>query len=249
LEEMNVQVLKWCDEVNREVHSTTHQVPVKVWEEEKRELAPLPKTRPSLFRVVEAKVNKACLFSFGNNHYSVPKEYAGKTVRLEVSEHEFRVMAGDKEVGRWPRTHEKGQRFLVEEHYAGRFKGNRQSALEAQFKNLCAQANEYLDGLVEARGHSLKEQMEQIVQLAEEYSDAELSAAMARAIHHKSFGYGTLKNILVKLRCSPDSLPRGRTPGGEANSLPHVSVENREPSYYSDQMGGGADAWTNSSTA
>ncbi|MGZ8937500.1 MAG: IS21 family transposase [Halobacteriota archaeon] len=249
LEEMNRLALNWCEEVNREVHTTTQRVPVEVWEDEKQELTSLPKVRPELFRVVQAKVNKACLFSFSNNQYSVPKEYARKTVRLEVSEHEFRVMSGDKEIGRWSRTHEKGQRFLVEEHYEGRFKGNRQSALEAQFKSLCEPASEYLQGLVEARGHSLRQQMEQIVQLAEEYSEEELSFAMARSIHHKSFGYGTLKNILVKRRQSPESLPGERSAPSDSADLPYVGVEQRDLSYYAQQAEGGEVTWTTSSTA
>jgi transposase len=249
LEEMNEQAFKWCEEINREVHSTTQLVPVEVWEEEKRELTPLPKTRPALFRVVQAKVNKACLFSFGGNQYSVPKEYARRSVRLEVSEHEFRVMAGDKEIGHWPRTQERGKRFLVDEHYEGRFKGNRQSSLEARFKSLCEHASEYLQGLVEARGHSLRQQMEQIVQLAEEYTAEELGFAMTRAIRHKSYGYGVLKNILIKQRQSPESLPGERSSAADSNSLPHVGVETRDLSYYAKQTRGGVGSWTTSTTA
>ena len=249
LEEMNDKALRWCEEVNREVHSTTLRIPREVWEEEQKKLTPLPKTRPSIFRVVQAKVNKACLFSFGGNQYSAPKEFARKSVRLEVSEHEFRVMAGEREVGRWPRTHEKGKRFLVDEHYEGRFTGNRQSSLEAGFRALCPSASDYLTGLVETRGHSLRQQMEQIVELTDVFTEEELEWAMTRAVHHKSYGYGVLRKILLKRRQSPDALPGQRTIDTSPASLPHIGIEQRDLSYYAGQMGEEDEQWTKSTTA
>ncbi|KRW92829.1 hypothetical protein SD51_00570 [Alicyclobacillus tengchongensis] len=91
LDTMNRQARAWCDEVNREIHTTTQEVPVERWAAERACLTPLPQKKPILFRVQRAKVNKACLFSFARNQYSVPKEYARQYVRLEIYEHEFRV--------------------------------------------------------------------------------------------------------------------------------------------------------------
>ena len=240
LDSVNQQVRQWCNEVNREVHTTTQAIPVERWALEKSKLTPVPRKRPVLFRVQRVKVDKASQFTFHQNKYSVPKEYARRYVRLEIYEQEFRVMADETEIGCWPRTTERGKQFLCPEHYEGRFKGAKQSALENQFRNLCNHASAYLQGLTEARGHSLREQMQQIVQLADEFTQDELDAAMERSLQFGSFGYGPLHRILMKLREAPDSLPKRMTASSQTAMvpLPHVGVETRDPSYYAKRLGG-----------
>ena len=247
-EAMNRQAREWCDEVNREVHATTQEVPVERWAAERARLTPVPQKKPVLFRVQRAKVNKACLFSFSKNQYSVPKEYARQYVRLEIYEHEFRVLVENTEIGRWPRTTDKGRQFLVQEHYHGRFKGAKQSALEIQFRGLCPEASTYLEGLRESRGSSLREQMQQIVALSAQYSTDEVAQAMSRALQYRSFGYDVLQRILRKQRAVPDSLPQTveRSTQADAHKLPHVGVETRDPSYYAVRAGGAT--WKTSST-
>ena len=237
---MNQQAREWCDEVNREVHGTTQEIPLESWAAERTDLTPLPQKKPNLFRVQKVKVNKACLFSFGNNKYSVPKEYARQYVRLEIYEHDFCVMANDTEVGRWPRTIDRNKQFLVEEHYQGRFKGSKKSALEAQFRGLSDEAPAYLEKLKETRGNSLRDQMKQIVQLVEQFSTEELGQAMSRSLRYKSFGYDVLHRILKKQRDTPRALPEAteRTTPLMTQQLPRVTVETRDTSYYASRIGG-----------
>jgi hypothetical protein len=184
------------------------------------------------------KVNKACLFSFGSNKYSVPKEYARQYVRLEVREHEFRVMSNETEVGRWPRTLDRNKRFLVEAHYQERFKGSKQSALAVEFRGLCDEVQAYLDKLKETKGNSLRDQMKQIVELAEYFSTEELGQAMNRSLRYGSFGYDVLHRILKKLRDTSCSLPEAteRTTPLKTAQLPRVAVETRDTSYYASRI-------------
>jgi len=49
--------------------------------------------------------------------------------------------------------------------------------------------------------------MEQIVDLANMYSESELEVAMERGIIFRAFGYGQLKRTLEKQRRNPLSLP------------------------------------------
>jgi transposase len=245
---MNQQAREWCDEVNREVHSTTQEIPVERWVAERAHLTPLPQKKPDLFRVQKVKVNKACLFSFGSNKYSVPKEYARQYVRLEIYELEFRVMANETEIGRWPRTLDRNKQFLIEEHYQGRFKGSKKSALEVEFRWLCDEAPAYLERLKETRGNSLRDQMKQIVQLSEQFSTEELGQAMSRSLRYSSFGYDVLHRILRKQRDMPRSLPEAteRAIPLKTPQLPHVTVETRDTSYYASRIGGAV--WKTSST-
>lgn len=236
---LHQQARAWCDRVNGEVHATTQTIPWERVEAERPQFRPLPAHRPVLFRVQAVRVTKASTFTFRQNQYSVPKDYARRTLRLEIFEQEFRALAGDQELGRWPRTTQKGQRVLDPAHYAGRFQGEKLSALEHQFRTLCDAAPTYLEGLAAARGSSLREQMQQIVGLAETYTGAALQQAMARALTFKNFGYGPLHRILQTQQAAPEALPAVPTGGGSTlPGLPAVAVEQRDPAYYAQRQEG-----------
>jgi hypothetical protein len=225
--------------VNGEVHATTQTIPWERVEAERPQFRPLPAHRPVLFRVQAVRVTKASPFTFRQNQSSVPKDYARRTLRLEIFEQEFRALAGDQELGRWPRTTQKGQRVLDPAHYAGRFQGEKLSALEPQFRTLCDAAPTYLEGLAAARGSSLREQRQQIVGLAETYTGAALQQAMARALTFKNFGYGPLHRILQTQQAAPEALPAVPTGGGSTlPGLPAVAVEQRDPAYYAQRQAG-----------
>lgn len=249
LDDLNRKAREWCDEVNREIHSTTQQIPYEVWQQEKETLRPLPTEETSIFRTLTVKVGKTSLFSFGGNQYSVPKEYARKTIRLEVYEREFKAFAESVEIGHWPRTQERGQRFIEERHCEGRFKGNKQSLLENEFCQLCEKATPYLEGLVEHRGTSLREQMEKIIQLAKESSKEDFQQAMGRAVEFGNYGYDSLKRILKKQREAPDSLPQISGSNSSVSTCLSpilIDVEVRDLQYYADK---GGNPWTPSQTA
>ena len=90
-----------------------------------------------------------------------------------------------------------------------------------------------MEGLAQARGTSLRDQMEHIVQLAETYSADELGAAMARGIEFGSFGYGALHRILKLRRDAPAALPEAPKALADTDRalLPQVTIEEREPDY------------------
>lgn len=242
---LNQQARQWCDRVNRQVHATTQVLPVDRLRDEQPRLTPLPAQHPPLFRVQPVRVTKTSCFTFQQNQYSVPQEYARRTLRLEIYEHEFRALAGEQEVGRWPRTTARGQHFLEPAHYAGRTRPPHRAALDHRFRALCVAAPAYLEGLATARGPALREQMQQIVALAPEYTPAERQAAMERALAFQNFGYGPLHRILQRQRTAPAALPSVPGPRtADPARLPTVVVEQRDPSYYAQ---GGA-TWTTSSS-
>lgn len=233
LASLNQQVRAWCDRVNQTVHTTTRMPPGERWLAEQPHLHPLPAKRPALFRVQSVQVTKESLFTFRQNQYSVPKDDARRRIRLEIYEDAFEAKADDQVLGRWPRTTAKGPMFLDPTHYAGRFTGFKRSALEHQFRTLCSRADTYLEGLANARGTSLRDQMQQIVGLAETYSSAELDEAMARGIQYGNDGYGSLHRILKTRRDAPEALPETPAPASEPPvPLPQIAVEVREPGYY-----------------
>lgn len=81
------------------------------------------------------------------------------------------------------------------------------NALQAEFEALALAAAEYLQKLSQRRGGHLREQMQNIISLTQDYSLAEISAAMERALGFGAIGYSKLKSILQKQSQAPESLP------------------------------------------
>lgn len=87
LEELHHFVQKLCDRINHSAHQGTGKIPVFSLKQEKNLLSPLPqdKIRDS-YRIKHklVKVNVSNMISYKSNQYSVPANYQGKTVGLQV---------------------------------------------------------------------------------------------------------------------------------------------------------------------
>ena len=75
--------------------------------------------------------------------------------------------------------------------------------------------------------------MQNIISLTQDYSLAEISAAMERALKFGAIGCSKLKSILQKQSQAPESLPTVPNKCRKLNDLPYqVQVERRDTSYY-----------------
>lgn len=87
LEELHEFIQDLCDRINYQVHQGTGKIPIFEFEKEKNLLLQLPTehVRDS-YRIKHTlvKVNASNMITYKSNQYSVPKEYQGKTVGLQV---------------------------------------------------------------------------------------------------------------------------------------------------------------------
>jgi transposase len=117
-DDINIKLLLWLNRVNREVHGTTNEIPAeKVVEEKLREI-----NRITQYQVTITETRKISLdsyISYLGNKYSVPYEYAGRTVTLSIKDGYFNVLNNVTEIC----THEiltgRGRRIRVKEHFKG----------------------------------------------------------------------------------------------------------------------------------
>ncbi|HHV79531.1 MAG TPA: IS21 family transposase [Firmicutes bacterium] len=85
IDDLNRQALAWRDAVaNVRVHGTTHEVPLKRWQEEN--LQPLPGGRFLLEEIEPRRVSLDCFISWYSNRYSVPWNLVGHTVLVRENE-------------------------------------------------------------------------------------------------------------------------------------------------------------------
>jgi transposase len=121
LQDLNSKAMAWCNKVNSQVHSTTHEVPF-----DRLKLENLRSFKDKLpYQVVITelrKVSRDCFVSYAGNKYSVPWKHAGREAKLLIRDNKFDVQIGGETVC----THEivVGCHRLVKvkDHFDGLFK-------------------------------------------------------------------------------------------------------------------------------
>jgi len=97
LENLNHQALEWLKRVNSSVHGTTHEIPLERFKMENL----IPLDQVPTYRVVKIetrKVSRDCYISYLGNKYSVPYQFAGRTVKLNISEGNFQVYVDNENI-------------------------------------------------------------------------------------------------------------------------------------------------------
>jgi transposase len=93
LDDMNRQLLQWCNRVNAEHHGTTHEIPFdRLNQENLKRLHAIPPYR--LRREERRKISREAYVSYLGNRYSVPYRYAGRDAILELRDSQMTVRVG-----------------------------------------------------------------------------------------------------------------------------------------------------------
>lgn len=240
-EDLKQKAFDWChNQANQRVHGTTGLVPLEQLEEEKLYFKPLPTVSALPYVVEERKVTRDSLISVAGNRYSVPARWARQKICYRRYERHLELLVGGSgEV--IPLVVGKGKRVVKDEHYPEHQRAQARSApsnpLQAKFESLAPQAADYLQGLSVSGVGTLRNQMEQIVDLKDAHSPEAFSWAMQRALDYGAFGYGTLKRILQHHEKSPQSLPSVPGTPVPLDASLNVQVEKRDLAYY--QSAGG----------
>jgi len=118
LDDMNRQLLQWCNRVNAEPHGTTHEIPFdRLQRENLKSMAGIPAYR--LRREERRKISREAYISYLGNRYSVPYRYAGRDAVLELHDDQMIVRVGTEII--CSHTVVPGHARIVreKEHFAG----------------------------------------------------------------------------------------------------------------------------------
>ena len=117
-EDVKERLFKWNTRGNHRIHGTTRKVPQEVFEkEEKAKLIPLPQEEFKLAKVGTRKVYHDCHIYVDYNYYSVPFEYVGKEVEIELTRNLLKVYYQGKEIALHPRLTDRGNFSTKPGHY------------------------------------------------------------------------------------------------------------------------------------
>jgi transposase len=118
IEQGNRDLLEFFDDIaHARPHPTHHgQTVAQRFEEERRQLLPLPDPRPPTDQVTSVVADKTAFVCFDVNRYSVPPDHAQDTLTLVADDKLVRVLAGESEVACHDRSWGKRQRIEDSDH-------------------------------------------------------------------------------------------------------------------------------------
>lgn len=93
-EELHTFVQSLCERINHSYHKGTGKIPILAFEQEKNLLLPLPSRQlRDSYKIHHklVKVSSSGLISYKSNQYSVPADYKGKTVGLQVYDNQIHI--------------------------------------------------------------------------------------------------------------------------------------------------------------
>lgn len=120
LDHLNACALHWLQHTaNVRVHGTTQEQPIALFEQEKTTLLPLGSVPPYHYvDPVQRTVNYEAMVHYQGSRYSVPPEYAGKTVLVLAQGGQIAIRSGDTIIAEHRQAVQPGQSIVQKDHLA-----------------------------------------------------------------------------------------------------------------------------------
>lgn len=202
-DDVDRQLRNWQDNrCNQRVHGTTRKIPREVFEKEEREkLKPLPLERFKMAKVGNRKVYHDCHIYVEYNYYSVPFEYVGKEVDIELSRDLLRISHRGKEIAVHPRLKGKGNFSTKTSHYP-KYKvyseTEYQEKYQLKMKDIGSSAEQLFFLIIQNRPRDWSRTVQGILSLPKSYSRDVVNLACRRALAFEVYHYQIVKNICAK---------------------------------------------------
>jgi len=198
-EDLDKRLQKWMEKVNQRTHGTTKKVPCEMFRQEEAALMiTLPLEEFKLSKVGIRKVYHDCHIYVNHNYYSVPFEYVGKEVDIEVGADLLKVYFNLKEIAVHPLQKGRGN-FVTDESHYPKYKRISETELQEKYQKKMAEIGSFAEQLffillIEQKGYWLQT-VKGILSLEKRYSKEILELSCKRAMAFHVWGYQTIKNI------------------------------------------------------
>ncbi|MGB2783535.1 MAG: IS21 family transposase [Atribacterota bacterium] len=198
-QELKERLNRWCNKINYRIHGTTRKVPREVFEkEEKIKLIPLPQEEFKLAKVGTRKVYHDCHIYVDYNYYSVPFEYVGKEVEIELTRNLLKVYYQGKEIALHPRLSGRG-RFATNNSHYPTYKRYSDTEYQEKYQAKMAHLGTYSEQLfflvIKEHPRDWGRTVQGILSLGKSYPDEVIEAACKRALSFGVTRYSVIRNI------------------------------------------------------
>lgn len=199
-DDLDRQLRNWLDRTcNSRLHGTTKKIPKEVFlADEKDKLKLLPLEEFKITKVGMRKVYHDCHIYVEHNYYSVPFEYVGKEVEIELTDNLLRVSYKHKEVAIHPKLSGIGKWSTVPSHYP-KYKLYSETEFQEKYQIKMKAIGDYAEQLffliLKNRPHDWTRPVQGILSLPKSYSKDIVDLACKRAVAYDIHTYQTVKNI------------------------------------------------------
>ena len=199
-DDLDSQLLYWLDHTcNQRIHGTIRKIPREVFEsEEKAELKPLPVERFKMSTVGTRKVYHDCHVFIDYSYYSVPFEYVGKEVDIDMTKELVRIFYHGKEIAVHPRSTERGKFQTNVNHYPKykRFSDTEyQEIYQAKMAGIGPYTEQMFFLVIQKQPQDWSRTVQGILSLAKSYPKNIVDLACKRAIAFGVHRYQVIKRI------------------------------------------------------
>lgn len=223
----------WCnDTANVRPHETTRQRPIDRFNDE--HLKPLPAVPFDTDEVIAAVASPHARVRFDANRYSVPPEFARKSVTLRAGRAWLRVFYEGREIAYHARCYDKHQIVCLPQHQLAALEmrqRRRARELRHEFDALGPEAQrfhlELLKAPVKAGVH-----LRRLLALVRLYGRIEVLAAIARALEYHTYDAAYVESLLQQDR-RRQQLPTPLPPCPQRRELiDEIDLEEPDPGCY-----------------
>lgn len=198
-DDLNRQLRNWFDNTNLRLHGTIRKVPRELFEsQEKNKLKPLPINEFKMSNVGTRKVYHDCHIYVDYSYYSVPFEYAGKEVEIELSDKLLKVFYEGREIAVHAKAENRGSFCTNTAHYP-KYKCFSQTEYQEKYQAKMAEIGPYSEqlffALIEKHPNDWGRSVQGILSLVKDYSKEIVESACKRALAYEALSYQIIKNI------------------------------------------------------
>jgi transposase len=190
---------QWMESANRRLHGTTKKVPYEVFKaEEKEKLLPLPDSKYQISQVGSRLVYHDCHIYVEHNYYSVPFQYVGKVVDIEVTDKMVKIFYKGRQIAIHGRLSGRGQFSTDESHYP-KYKRYSETEHQEEYQVKMADIGGFAEQLFFLILKEMKNYWHQpvkgILSLTKRYPKEIVDLACKRALAYGAYHYQTVKKI------------------------------------------------------
>jgi transposase len=181
----------------------------EVYTEEKGKLLPLPAHPANCQHVRSVRSDKTAYVRFDLNDYSIPPEFCRKALTLMASDVEVKILDGQTELSRHPRSYDRGECIDAQAHTEAIIAA-RLAAMPSRRREtlivMIPKAAELLEMLV-VRGEALHGHLRRLYDLIEQYGQQAVAAAISNAVERGTPRSETVAHLLHKEEVKRHVLP------------------------------------------
>ncbi len=194
------RLFHWTDNIcNCRIHGTTRKIPKKIFRsEEKEKLIALPEKEYNMSKVGTRKVYHDCHIYVDYNYYSVPFEYVGKEVEIELGKNILKIFYEGKEIALHGVIKGRGE-FSTKEHHYPSYKRYSETEYQERYQAKMAEVGNYAEQMfffiVETEPQFWGRIVQGILSLKRSYPDNVINLACKRALAYNVHQYSIIRNI------------------------------------------------------